>query len=69
MTRSAKWVCKHDDPMANQQRWHCSVCGELHMMKYGVMCEFSRGVHQPVLWCRASIPDDPFKDVQLMAVE
>eukprot|EP00969_Alexandrium_andersonii_P285312 12612512-Alexandrium_andersonii.AAC.1 len=33
------------------------------------MCEFSRGEHQPVLWCRASIPEDPFKDVKLMAGE
>eukprot|EP00969_Alexandrium_andersonii_P285125 12604520-Alexandrium_andersonii.AAC.1 len=38
-------------------------------MKYGVMCEFYRGEHQPVLWRRASIPIDPFKGVKLMAVE
>eukprot|EP00969_Alexandrium_andersonii_P284237 12566277-Alexandrium_andersonii.AAC.1 len=38
-------------------------------MEHGVICEFYRGPHRPVLWCRAAIPVSPFKDVQFLATE
>eukprot|EP00969_Alexandrium_andersonii_P099986 4409798-Alexandrium_andersonii.AAC.1 len=69
MTRADKWVGRRADPMASRRRWCCGVCGELHAMEHGVVCEFYQGPHRPVLWCRAAIPVSPFKDVHFLATE
>eukprot|EP00969_Alexandrium_andersonii_P278837 12323819-Alexandrium_andersonii.AAC.1 len=63
MTLSSKWARLHEDPLANKQRWYCNVCGQSFKVAYGVICEFAQGPDEPVLWCRATVPDDPFKDI------
>eukprot|EP00969_Alexandrium_andersonii_P018380 803485-Alexandrium_andersonii.AAC.1 len=67
MILSSKWARLHEDPLANQQRWYCNVRGQGYKTSYGVICEFGQGPDKPVLWCRATIPDDAFKDIKFMA--
>eukprot|EP00969_Alexandrium_andersonii_P121186 5357750-Alexandrium_andersonii.AAC.1 len=63
MTLSAKWRRLHADPLANKQRWYCNICGQGYKTTYGVICEFARGPNQDVLWCRATVPEDAFRDI------
>ena len=56
-------------PSSDFYRWYCNVCGAGYKTSYGVVCEFARGADKPVLWCRATVPDNPFKDIKFLAVQ
>ena len=64
---SSQWYRKLEDPLANKQRWYCTVCEAGYKTASGTLVQM---VHEGVSsFTRAECPDDNFKQIKAASVQ
>ena len=64
---SASWERRHEDPLADKQRWYCPNCGARYKCGFGVLVEFlEKG---QTYYCKAEFPEQDIQDMKWMSVE
>ena len=67
MTLSSQWTRRHEDPLAQKQRWYCPACGARYKTTSGVLVELVHGgaTHH----VRADFPPESIQEVKWASVQ
>ena len=64
---SSRWNRRHEDPLADKQRWYCPVCSARYKTTNGVLLQMTQGGQDH--WIRATFPDEWAKKTKAAVVQ